>query len=181
MELKPLKRERAIDGVYGALREAILSSKLRPGDRLEVAELADRLGVSLTPVRQAVQQLATEGLVEVRPRGGAFVAVLSPKDVEETFEIRCALECMAAELAVKRISEDEIRRAHEPLEQLRQPVLTDQDRVGHQRDNLELHMILIRASGNRKLVELYRTLNAHIQIARVHAAERDWTSRAAQE
>src|SRR6266704_2236481 len=99
MELTKIRRERAVDAVYEALRQAIVSSLMKPGERLKVDELAQKLGVSLTPVRSAIQQLANEGLVEIRPRSGTFVASLSPRDVEETFEIRCALECLAGEKA----------------------------------------------------------------------------------
>src|SRR5262245_66028170 len=103
MELARIQRERAVDAVYNALRQAIISSLLKPGERLNVYELANKLGVSLTPVRSAIQQLATEGLVEIRPRSGTFVATLTPQDVDETFKIRCALECLAGEEATGKI------------------------------------------------------------------------------
>ena len=74
MELAKIQRERAVDAVYQALRQAIVSSLMKPGERLNVDELAQKLGVSLTPVRSAIQQLANEGLVEIRPRSGTFVA-----------------------------------------------------------------------------------------------------------
>src|SRR3954462_13536219 len=108
MELAKLQRERAVDAVYEALREAIGSSLMKPGERLNVDDLAGKLGVSLTPIRGAIQQLATEGLIEIRPRSGTFVAQLTERDVEETFKIRCALECLAAEEAIGRIGEPEL-------------------------------------------------------------------------
>src|SRR3954451_19915728 len=119
MELVKLQRQRAVDAVYEALREGILGHLFKPGERLHVDELSEKLGVSLTPVRNAIQQLATEGLVEIRPRSGTFVASLSVQDVQETFEIRCALECLAGEKAVENISARELKRLRDLLRSLR--------------------------------------------------------------
>src|SRR3954463_778410 len=121
MELAKLQRERAVDAVYEALRQAIVSCLMKPGERLNVEELAAKLGVSLTPVRGAIQQLATEGLVDIRPRSGTFVASLTPQDVDETFKIRCALECLAGEEAIKKFTDRDVRRLKELLRALRKP------------------------------------------------------------
>jgi DNA-binding GntR family transcriptional regulator len=181
MEFNKLQRQRAVDEVYQALRQAIVSYHIKPGERLDVEELAGKFGVSLTPVRGALQQLSTEGLVEIRPRSGTFVASLTPQDVEETFELRCALECLAAENAVHKIGPPEVRRLKELLRSLRKPVRGDEDRKAHERDNSELHQIIVRASGNRRLEEMYNALNAHIKIARVHAADGKWPARLQEE
>jgi DNA-binding GntR family transcriptional regulator len=181
MEFTKLQRERAVDGVYKELRNAIVSYRLKPGERLNVDELAKLLGVSLTPVRGAIQQLATEGLVEVKPRSGTFVANLTPEDVEETFQIRCALECLACEEAVGKIDDDGLRRLRELVKSLKRPVRSEEDRRTHELDNSELHQTIVRAAGNRRLVEMYEALNAHIKIARVHAAENDWPVRMREE
>jgi GntR family transcriptional regulator, rspAB operon transcriptional repressor len=181
MEFTKLQRERAVDGVYKELRQAIVSYSLKPGERLNVEELAGKLGVSLTPVRGAIQQLATEGLVEIKPRSGTFVASLNAVDVEETFKIRCALECLAAEEALENLKAADIRHLQQLLHSLKKPVRTEQDQQAHQRDNSELHQIIIRASGNRRLTEMYEALNAHIKIARIHASEANWPSRLQEE
>src|SRR2546426_11188062 len=181
MELTKIRRERAVDAVYQALRQAIVSSLMKPGERLNVEELAGKLGVSLTPVRSAIQQLATEGLVEIHPSSGTFVASLSAQDVEETFQIRCALECLAGEKAVGKISAQELKRLRELLRSLRKPVRNDEDRKAHERDNSELHRTIVQASGNRRLLEMYDALNAHIKIARIHSAEAGWPARMQEE
>src|SRR5438874_8365868 len=142
MELTKIRRERAVDAVYEALRQAIVSSLMKPGERMNVDELAAKLGVSLTPVRSAIQQLATEGLVEILPRSGTFVASLSIQDVEETFDIRCALECLAAEKAVENISAQELQRMRQLLRSLRKPLRNENDRTAHELDNSELHRII---------------------------------------
>ena len=168
MEIEKLKRERAVDAVYKVLRQAILNSTLKPGERLHIDQLSEKLGVSLTPVRNAIQQLATEGLVEVLPRSGTFVASLSPKDVEETFDIRCALECLAAEKAVERIQAADIKRLKLLVQSLRKPVKNEQDRLQHERDNSDFHFSIIRLAGNQRLYEVYNSLNAHLKIAHIH-------------
>src|SRR5215831_14781982 len=160
MELAKIQRERAVDAVYQALRQAIVSSLMKPGERLNVDELAQKLGVSLTPVRSAIQQLANEGLVEIRPRSGTFVASLSPRDVEETFKIRCALECLAGEDAIHYMTPQQVRRMKELLRALRKPVRNETDRSAHETNNSELHQIIIQASGNQRLQEMYDALNA---------------------
>ncbi|MBM3812816.1 MAG: GntR family transcriptional regulator [Acidimicrobiia bacterium] len=180
-QLTRIRRPRAVDAVYEVLRERILSSQFKPGERLHIDELSTKLGVSLTPVQHAIHQLAAEGLVEVRPRKGTFVARLSPQHVEETFEIRTALECLAAEQAVERITEEELQRVRQLLEALGKPVRTPEDRKAHERDNSEFHRAIIQASGNQRLSEMYEELNAHLQIGRIHAGSDDGTNRLAQE
>ena len=162
MKLPRLQRERAVDAVYNALRQAIVSYGLKPGTRLNVEELAEQLGVSLTPVRSAIQQLSTEGLVDIKPRSGTFVASLTAQDVEETFRIRCALECLAAEDAIGRLGEQDFKRLRELLKAMKRPLKTEADREAHERNNSELHQTILRASGNRRLQEMYDALNAHI-------------------
>jgi DNA-binding GntR family transcriptional regulator len=177
MELTRIQRERAVDAVYQALRQAILGSLMKPGERLNVDDLAQKLGVSLTPVRHAIQQLATEGLVEIRPRSGTFVASLTSAEISDTFDVRCALECLAAEKAVQRATAAQTKRLREVLVQLRKPVQTDEDRKEHERLNLEFHHVLIDGSGNKRLIEMYEALNAHIKIARLHGSDEDWVRR----
>lgn len=176
-KLSPITRERANDAVHTALRQAILTSVLRPGERLNIAELADQLRVSLTPVRNAVQLLAAEGLIDVRPRSGTFVATITAQDVVETFQIRGALEGLAAELACGLITADQVDGMRRHLRALARPVRTVADRQQHERDNAALHLALVVASRNGQLLEAYHRLNAHIQIARVHAEDANWKDR----
>src|SRR5215510_12533994 len=143
MELAKIQRERAVDAVYQALRQAIVSSLMKPGERLNVDELAQKLGVSLTPVRSAIQQLSNEGLVEVRPRSGTFVASLTPQDVEETFRIRCALECLAAEDAISHLGAQDFRKLKDLMKAMKKPVRTAPDREAHERANLDFHETIL--------------------------------------
>jgi DNA-binding GntR family transcriptional regulator len=181
MEFAKIQRERAVDSVYQAMRQAIVSCQIKPGERLNVEELAQKFGVSLTPVRGAIQQLATEGLIEIRPRSGTFVASLNDQEVDETFKIRCALECLAGEDAIHRITPDQLRRLKDLLRSLKRRVVTEEDRKMHEKDNSELHQLIVEASANRKLQEMYHALNAHIKIVRIHAGESNWPARMQEE
>jgi len=173
MKLRRLTRKRATDEVYENLRDAILNRLFKPGERLQVDEIAERLGVSLTPVRHAVQQLATEGLIEIKPRSGTFVATLSLEEIEATFDVRIALECLAAEKVIERVRPADLQKLEDLLEVLRRPVGNEEALRKHEKANSELHQLLIEAAGNRRLTEIYKGLNAHLTIARIHAAERN--------
>lgn len=115
------------DLVFEALKDAILLQKLHPGERLIELELADELGVSRTPVREAIRRLEQEGLVVMLPRKGAYVAGISLKDIHEVYEIRAALEALALELAAKYITAEELeelkRQVHE------EEVMTEANRL----------------------------------------------------
>jgi DNA-binding GntR family transcriptional regulator len=94
--------------VYAALWDAITNQVLKPGERLMETELADEMGVSRTPVREAIRKLELEGYVVMIPRKGAYVSGLSIKDINEVFEIRGSLEALAAGLAATRATKEEI-------------------------------------------------------------------------
>lgn len=93
--------------VFESLREAIIIGKLSPGERMMEIQLAEEMGVSRTPIREAIRKLELEGLVVMIPRKGAYVAGVSLKDIADVFEIRRALEGLAAELAAERASDEE--------------------------------------------------------------------------
>jgi GntR family transcriptional regulator, rspAB operon transcriptional repressor len=172
-KLQKLPRQRASDSVYEALRHAILSSAFQPGQRLNVHDLAEQLGVSLTPVKDAVTRLEAEALIEVRPRSGTFVTAVSPEDIRETFEIRCALECLAGEKAAANAGPDDVARLRGIADSIAHP----SDDGTHGASNVEFHKCIIDLAGSERLKDIYQTLDAHIQIARIHLGHRDWTKR----
>ena len=100
----PTLRERA----YSRIKAQILAGELEPGSAISEAERAEALGISRSPVREALQQLAREGLVEVFPKRGTFVAELTPKEVREAFELRQAIESACARLAAERATDADI-------------------------------------------------------------------------
>jgi len=178
--LPTLSVQRLTDTVYRTLKEQILTRTFPPGHRLRVNELADQLGVSRTPLKDALNLLATEGLVEIVPRRGTFVSDVSPDDIAEVFEIRRALELLAAETLVERVTSDQLACLRAELDAL--PRAGDHaDASEHMRRNLAFHQRFVALAGNRRLVELYEGLRAHIQIGRVHARRTDWRQRLRQE
>jgi DNA-binding GntR family transcriptional regulator len=181
ISLGKIERRRAVDDVHQAIREAILDRRFPPRMRLNVEELASQLGVSLTPVRSAIQLLAAEGLVDVHSRSGTFVATLSRRDLEEIFDIRCALECLAAETAAERLTPEAIDRARKLAAIMQKPVKNDSQRKIHEQANSEFHDIIIRASGNQRLADMYESLQAHIAMCRLHRLDENWQTRLPQE
>jgi DNA-binding GntR family transcriptional regulator len=181
ISLGKIERRRAVDDVHQAIREAILDRRFPPRMRLNVEELASQLGVSLTPVRSAIQLLAAEGLVDVHSRSGTFVATLSRRDLEEIFDIRCALESLAAETAAERLTDAAIDRARKLAAIMQKPVKNDSQRKIHEQANSEFHDIIIRASGNQRLADIYESLQAHIAMCRLHRIDENWQSRLPQE
>ena len=182
VEVRRIARRRISDDVYDQIRQAILERRFQPGERLSIPDLAHRFDVSQMPVRQAVERLHDEGLVEVRPRSGTYVAEAEERDIAETFDIRRALERLAAETAVVRAKNSDIEALDEMVAQMDQ--LTNGKRTdpeGHDRLNSEFHKRIIALSGNEKLSEIYDELNAHLKIARVHLSSTDWATRVERE
>ena len=116
---KPLR-----DVVFENLRSAILEGKLKSGQRLMEVQLAEQLGVSRTPVREAIRKLELEGLVVMLPRKGAYVANISVKDLMDVLEIRASLEGLGASLAAERRTEEDIKNLEEIEEECEQAVIT---------------------------------------------------------
>lgn len=177
VRLAKVKLERASDAVFAILRESILDQTFLPGQRLNVKQLAEKMEVSLTPVKDAVNRLVSEGLVELRPRSGTYVSTLSPKDVAETLAVRRALEWLAAESVVENATASDLAELRALEDALEQPVTSERERQLHERKNLEFHQKLIELSGNRKMIEIYSSLNAHIKVARVHYSSEGWERR----
>ncbi len=175
--LGKIERRRAVDDVHQAIREAILDRRFAPGSRLNVEDLAAQLGVSLTPVRAAIQLLAAEGLVDVHSRSGTFVATLTRRDLEETFDIRCALECLAGEKAAELITDAQLERVSRLVAALAKPVKTDSQRKSHEVANSEFHEIIMQAAGNQRLMDMYQSLQAHITLCRIHRLDGAWQTR----
>lgn len=139
--------------VLGELRQLILDFELPPGAHLVEAQLADRLGVSRNPVREAIRTLAAESFVEISPRRGAFVATLTPADAKHIFEVRLALEPLGARLAAANGSQIEVRQLQESIERAR-----DAMTAGHLDTladlNTKFHILVMEMSGNPYLTRI---------------------------
>lgn len=148
--------------VFESLREAILSGQLRPGERLMEIQLAEEMGVSRTPVREAIRKLELEGSVVMIPRKGAYVSGLSLKDIADVFEIRGALEGLAAELASDRITDEELEELERYLVKIAEEIENGDLNKVVQTDT-DFHSLLYQASRNGRLTQIINNLREQIQ------------------
>jgi DNA-binding GntR family transcriptional regulator len=156
------------DEVTRVLRAAILEGRLVPGQRLTEPELAQRLGVSRTPIREALRELEHEGLLQRVPGRGTVVAEISSQDVEDIYAVKSALECAAVRAACTRIAVAELAGLESLLQQMK-ALSAAGDLLPYSRVSRQFHELLIRSSGNRWLEETYRTLDVRIQQLRNYA------------
>ncbi len=143
------------DQVVAALREAILAGEMVPGTLYSVYQLADQLGVSRTPVREAVVRLAEAGMVAFERNRGIRVLRTSARDVQEVFQLRLLLEVPAAGRAATRADEAVVRAAERELAAMREAAVAHDERRFMAHD-VAFHEVVLAAAGNRKLVELVR-------------------------
>ena len=152
--------------VFGYLREAILEGKLEPGKRLMEMQLAENLGVSRTPVREAIRKLELEGLVVMVPRKGAYVADVSIKDMVEVLEIRAALEGLAASLAAERMTPKDVKILKVLADEFKKFHL-EQNFKGMIEKDIEFHEKIFESTGNEKLYQMSQGLREQIYRFRV--------------
>ncbi len=157
---KPLR-----DVVVESIRQAIISGQFPPGMRLMELQLAEEMGVSRTPVREAIRKMELEGLVVMIPRRGAYVADISIKDINEVYEVRTALDVLSAGLAAERIDKSEIQEMRELLaeeaalvEARDYPKIIDNDTA--------FHDVIYRASGNTRCMNIISNLQEQITAIR---------------
>lgn len=139
--------EKTSDRIREVIEQAILTGEFGAGERLDEVTLCNRFGVSRTPVREALNQLAASGLVEMKPRRGAFVRVPGFVEVVEMFEVMGELEAMCGRLAAKRITDEQLARFRTACERCERAEAAN-DANGYYRDNETFHQILYEASGN---------------------------------
>jgi DNA-binding GntR family transcriptional regulator len=149
MERHQTLREKILESI----RESILRGSLKPGEKVAEPELAERFGISRTPIREAFRQLESEGYLTVIPRKGAVVTALSERDVEEFYSIKSILEGYAARIAAEKLSTKDLDRLEAINERLQQ-LANEGDVKTFFRVHNEFHELFIRAAGNEKLFEL---------------------------
>lgn len=141
------------DVVFQTLREAILRGELRPGERLMELSLAAKLGVSRTPIREAIRMLEQEGLAVTVPRKGAEVARMTLKDMEDVLEIREALDELAVRLAIEKIAPEQLERLREVKNDFERNTMSGSVKKIAESD-VKFHDIIYEAADNPKLVNL---------------------------
>ena len=145
------------DVVFNTLRQAILTGELKPGERLMEIHLANRLGVSRTPIREAIRKLELEGLVTMIPRRGAEVAQITEKSMKDVLEVRRTLDALSAELACERISAEEEEALKKACLNFEAAVKT-KDTKAIAKADVAIHDIIAAATGNQRLIQLINNL-----------------------
>lgn len=154
------------DVVFQTLRQAILKGELQPGERLMEIKLAERLGVSRTPIREAIRKLELEGLVVMIPRKGAAVANITEKDTKDVLEVRRTLEMFAVEVACERITEEqltELKKAAKAFEASKGSM----DLIRIAETDMNFHEIIYEATHNERLVQMLNNLRENMYRYRI--------------
>lgn len=149
------------DVVFYTLRQAILKGEMEPGERLMEIQLAKKLGVSRTPIREAIRKLELEGLVIMIPRRGAEVAGITEKALRDVLEVRRSLEELAIELAVARMKEDDIKALEAARIEFREALNTN-DMIRIAQADEKFHDVIYAGTYNDKLVQLLNNLRDQI-------------------
>ena len=152
--------------VFNTLREAILRGDLVPGERLMELQLAAKLGVSRTPIREAIRMLEQEGLAITIPRKGAIVAGMTEKDMQDVLEIREALEELSVQVACDKITDEEIAELQKNMKNFEHSLKSgDLKKMAHA--DVEFHDVIYRATDNPKLINMLNNLREQMYRYRV--------------
>lgn len=162
------------DVVFNTLREAILRGDLEPGERLMEIALANRLGVSRTPIREAIRKLELEGLVVMIPRRGAQVASITKKDLQDVLEVRSSLEVLATELACERIDSESLDHLKAALKRFKE-ALGSSDVAVIARADVDFHDVIFASTNNARLVQILNNLREQMYRYRLEYLK-DFTS-----
>jgi GntR family transcriptional regulator, rspAB operon transcriptional repressor len=147
--------------VYNYVREQVLNGEIKANERLIETKIAEEIGTSRTPVREALHSLEIEGLIESIPRIGYTVKPLSDHEAEEICEIRCVIECLAARWAVTKAREKLIKELRKNIAAA-EVWVSSNDLAAFTESDAQFHEIIARLSGSTRLLELAQTLRRHM-------------------
>jgi DNA-binding GntR family transcriptional regulator len=165
---QPVLSRTVSEQVHSFIQRALLSGQLNPGDRLAEGELAAALGISRTPIREALRQLESDGLVVVLPHRGTFVRTLDPRRGRQLYEARLLLEPTAARAAAARITDQQLEALRPLLDSARHEANAG-DMGGASVDNEAFHVAVFKIADNDVLLELWYRVWAEWQLFRVCA------------
>jgi GntR family transcriptional regulator, rspAB operon transcriptional repressor len=168
--LPRIPKTRLNDSVYDIIKKNILSQVFSPGQRLILEEVSQQLGVSMTPLKDALNRLAVEGLVEIVPRQGTYVTSLQWEEIAETFDVRCALEVMAVKFFLKSATDKDLQEISAMVDQLEDLAKSPDKSAIYQdyvRIDSAMHHRLVELSGNQRLLAAHVREHSHIYMARV--------------
>ncbi len=177
--ISPIERPTLHSAVVSRLRDMITEGQLPPGTRIHEGQLGPQLGVSRTPLREALKVMASEGLLDLVPGRGALVRELTAKDVKDMMEVLGALEELAGRLACRNASSEgiaEIRRLHEKMLDF----YRSGNRLEYFKTNQQIHSGIIALSGNESLKLVQSILQARMKRARFLGLEEHWADAVAE-
>lgn len=158
------------ESVYKRLREFILDGEVSPGDRLDERHLSSALGVSRTPIRDAIGRLAAEGLIDYRPHQGNFIKVLTPREFDELYVVRVELECLAVKLATNRVTPEFLDLFEKTVIDSEQAI-KEGDLTGFAQADQRMHQTIVQNADNAALSAALERIETLIRLGR-HLANR---------
>ncbi|MGE8080099.1 GntR family transcriptional regulator [Peribacillus loiseleuriae] len=154
--------------VYDILREKIIGRKYTPGNKLDIHKLADEFGVSRSPVKDAINQLVHEGLIEIIPRKGTYVTQLNFTEFIEVLDARLMIEMWAAQQVIQSISDDQIEEWGQIVHEMDSMLeVTPFPFELYSKLDMTFHKKLIDWTTNSKIKDIYSSLNTHVSLSRI--------------
>ncbi len=150
------------EDIVDSIKTAIIKGKFKPGERISEGELAESMGISRTPLREAFRKLENEGFITIIPRKGAIVTDIDPEEANDLYIIKGTLEGLAARLATPKIKEKDIEKLEKINDQLRELIDSD-DLEAFYRLHRKFHMLFTKLSGNNRLIQMISNLNDHFK------------------
>lgn len=155
---------------YNLLKHEIITGNLAPGEKLNIYELAEILHISRTPLKEAINRLAHQGLITIRNRRATYVSTLEAEKTREVFDMRLMIELWGAERAVQENGSLDLDRMQEILKEC-DSLFSAKNRFNYERFNpidMEFHLSIVKAARNTRLSNLYDSMSVHIQAMRVY-------------
>jgi len=156
--------------VYRILKTRIINGNLKPGEKILEVNIAEQLGVSRTPIREALRELAAEGFVKMIPNQGMVVSNVSIEDIKEVLQIRKLLEGFAASVAAKKINQEEIAKLEGIIKKMSIIISKSKpDVVAYSELNAQFHNLILNACGNKRLIKICTNLSGSDHRFRIRA------------
>ena len=150
------------EDIAESIKTAIIKGKFKPGEKISEGELAESMGISRTPLREAFRKLENEGFIEIIPRKGAIVTEIDVQETYHLYEIKSTLEGLAARLAGVNIQEKDLEKLEKVNEELRE-LIDQNDLEAFYKAHTKFHEGFVKLSGNRKLIQIISNLNDHFK------------------
>ena len=171
-EVVPIRRASLHDEVVGRVRDMIVEGQLQAGARVHEGRLCEQLGISRTPLREALKVLAGEGLVDLSPNRGAIVREVTPKDMRDMLRVLGQLEALAGELACANASDADVAAIHDMHTRMMEHYAA-RNRMEYFKLNQAIHSAFVRLADNPPLQAMHETLQARIKRVRYLGNDRD--------